>query len=68
MDPVIRELHTLGIKNLVCVGELSPNLDLTHLSIAAGLELVEYEPEQFPSLISRGDVSDPVFLSPLVGE
>ena len=62
MGPVIRESPTLEIKNLVCVGELSQNLDLTHLAIAAGLEQVEYEPEQFPGLIYRGNESDPVFL------
>lgn len=62
MEPVIRKPPTLEIKNLVCVGELSRTLDLTHLAIAAGLEQVEYEPEQFPGLIFRGVVSDPVFL------
>jgi transcription initiation factor TFIID TATA-box-binding protein len=62
MEPVIRDPPILEIKNLVCVGELSQNLDLTHLAIAAGLEQVEYEPEQFPGLIYRGDESDPVFL------
>jgi transcription initiation factor TFIID TATA-box-binding protein len=62
MEPVIRDPPTLKIKNLVCVGEISQNLDLTHLAIAAGLEQVEYEPEQFPGLIYRGDESDPVFL------
>lgn len=62
MEPVIQDSPTLEIKNVVCVGELSQNLDLTHLAIAAGLEQVEYEPEQFPGLIYRGNESDPVFL------
>lgn len=62
MDPVIRRSPTLEIKNLVCVGELSQKLDLTHLAISAGLEQVEYEPEQFPGLIYRGNESDSVFL------
>lgn len=62
MEPVIRDTPTLEIKNLVCVGKLNQRLDLTHLAIAAGLERVEYEPEQFPGLIYRGDESDPVFL------
>ncbi|WP_135807239.1 TATA-box-binding protein [Halorussus marinus] len=62
MEPVIRDTPSLDIKNLVCVGELSQKLNLTHLAIAAGLEHVEYEPEQFPGLIYRGNESDPVFL------
>ena len=62
MEPVIRDPPSLDIKNLVCVGELSQKLNLTHLAIAAGLEQVEYEPEQFPGLIYRGNESDPVFL------
>lgn len=32
---------------------MKKELDLTHLAIAAGLERVEYEPEQFPGLIYR---------------
>jgi transcription initiation factor TFIID TATA-box-binding protein len=62
MEPVIRKSPTLEIKNLVCVGELDQQLDLTYLSIAAGLEQVEYELEQFPGLIYRYDESGPVFL------
>jgi len=62
MQPVIQEAPTLEIKNLVCVGDLNQNIDLTHLAIAVGLEKIEYEPEQFPGLIYRGDESDPVFL------
>jgi transcription initiation factor TFIID TATA-box-binding protein len=62
MEPVIRDTPTLEIKNLVCVGKVNQKLDLTHLAIAVGLERVEYEPEQFPGLIYRGDESDPVFL------
>jgi transcription initiation factor TFIID TATA-box-binding protein len=53
MSPVIETNPTLEIKNLVCVGELKKGIDLTHLAIAAGLEKVEYEPEQFPGLIYR---------------
>jgi transcription initiation factor TFIID TATA-box-binding protein len=62
MEPVIQEPPSLEIKNLVCVWDLNQNIDLTHLSIAAGLEKVEYEPEQFPGLIYRGGTSDSVFL------
>ena len=53
MSPVIETSPTLEIKNLVCVGELNKGINLTHLAIAAGLEKVEYEPEQFPGLIYR---------------
>lgn len=62
MEPVIWDPPTLEIKNLVGVGELNQNLDLTQLAIAAGLEQVEYEPEQFTGLIYRGDESDQVLL------
>jgi transcription initiation factor TFIID TATA-box-binding protein len=62
LKPVIRDPPTLEIKNLVCVGELDQQLDLTHVAIAAGLENVEYEPEQFPGLIYRGGKSNPVIL------
>jgi transcription initiation factor TFIID TATA-box-binding protein len=62
MEPVIRDPPTLKIKNLVCVSKLDQKFDLSHLAIAAGLEQVEYEPEQFPGLIYRGDKSDAVLL------
>ncbi len=62
MEPVIRDPPTLEIKNLVCVGELNQNIDLTNLAIAVGLEKVEYEPEQFPGLIYRGKDSESVSL------
>ena len=62
MRPAIREPPTLEIKNIVCVGELNHQLDLTHLAIAAGLEQVEYEPVQFPGLIYRGKDSESVSL------
>lgn len=62
MEPVIQESPTLEIKNMVFVGELNQKLNLAHLAIAAGLERVEYEPEQFPGLIYRGDKSEPAFL------
>ena len=62
LKPVIRDPPTLEIKNLVCIGELNQQLDLTHVAIAAGLENVEYEPEQFPGLIYRGGESNSVIL------
>lgn len=41
------------IQNIVCTAQLNDELDLNTLSIALGLESVEYEPEQFPGLIYR---------------
>ncbi|MFC6907109.1 hypothetical protein [Halalkalicoccus tibetensis] len=35
---------------------------LTQLALVAGLEQAEYEPEQFPGLIYRGNESESVFL------
>jgi len=41
------------IQNLVCTGELDQSLNLNALAIGLGLEVTEYEPEQFPGLIYR---------------
>jgi len=41
------------IKNIVAVGDLGTNVDLTKFSLMLGLENVEYEPEQFPGLVYR---------------
>jgi len=41
------------VQNIVCTGQLEAGVDLNTLSIALGLESVEYEPEQFPGLIYR---------------
>ena len=38
---------------MVCTAQLDDPVDLNTLSIALGLESVEYEPEQFPGLIYR---------------
>lgn len=62
MRPVIRDEPTLEVKNLVCVGEINQNLDLERIAIEAGLERVEYEPEQFPGLIYRATDSKAVHL------
>jgi transcription initiation factor TFIID TATA-box-binding protein len=62
MQPVIRDPPALDITNLMCVGEISRNINLTQLAVAAGLEQVEYEPEQFPGLIYRNNTSGPVLL------
>lgn len=47
LDPDFR------VQNLVCTGELPSTIDLNALSIGLGLEVVEYEPEQFPGLVFR---------------
>lgn len=41
------------VQNVVCTAQLDGPVDLNTLSIALGLESVEYEPEQFPGLIYR---------------
>lgn len=41
------------VQNVVCTAQLDDPVDLNTLSIALGLESVEYEPEQFPGLIYR---------------
>lgn len=40
-------------QNVVCTAQLDDTVELNTLSIALGLESVEYEPEQFPGLIYR---------------
>lgn len=62
MAPVILDEPTLDVKNLVCVGEITQSLNLEHLAIEAGLERVEYEPEQFPGLIYRKSDYNAVYL------
>lgn len=41
------------VQNVVCTVQLEDKVELNTLSIALGLESVEYEPEQFPELIYR---------------
>ncbi|MDQ2074773.1 TATA-box-binding protein [Haloarcula sp. H-GB4] len=41
------------VQNVVCTAQLDDPVDLNTLSVALGLESVEYEPEQFPGLIYR---------------
>lgn len=42
-----------GVQNVVCTATLSGDVNLSALSIGLGLEVTEYEPEQFPGLIYR---------------
>lgn len=50
------------IKNLVGSARITDHVNLLAVSVAMGLEHVEYEPEQFPGLIYRIDKFDSVVL------
>jgi len=41
-----------SVQNLVCTADLNRTLNLNTLAVGFGLEHAEYEPEQFPGLIS----------------
>jgi len=41
------------IQNYVCMADLGRSLNLSALAIGLGLEVTEYEPEQFPGLVYR---------------
>lgn len=41
------------VQNYVCMGDMGRSLNLSALAIGLGLEVTEYEPEQFPGLIYR---------------
>jgi len=51
-----------AIRNLICVANTELHLDLNTLAIGLGLEHVEYEPEQFPSLVYRSPEITPFLL------
>jgi transcription initiation factor TFIID TATA-box-binding protein len=54
LDIIDAEAETgFTVQNVVCTAQLDDPVDLNTLSIALGLESVEYEPEQFPGLIYR---------------
>lgn len=46
---------TAKIKNIVATAELDTILPLDALAVGLGLEQTEYEPEQFPALMYRGE-------------
>ncbi len=50
------------IQNYVCMVDLDKQLDLSALAIGLGLEVSEYEPEQFPGLVYRPTDYDCVML------
>ena len=39
------------IQNIVAVGDLGGELELTETAVSLGLENIEYEPEQFPGMV-----------------
>ncbi len=41
------------VQNIVAVGDLEGELDLTETAMALGMENIEYEPEQFPGMVYR---------------
>lgn len=51
-----------SINNYVCTGELGVDLNLNALTLELGLEQTEYEPEQFPGLVYRPEVTTAVLL------
>jgi len=50
------------IQNYVCMVDIDKQLDLSALAIGLGLEVTEYEPEQFPGLVYRPTDHDCVML------
>lgn len=52
----------LLVQNIVVNFDLNRELDLSTVSIALGLENIEYEPEQFPGLIYRGSGNSTVLI------
>lgn len=50
------------IQNYVCMKDIGQQLDLSALAIKLGLEISEYEPEQFPGLVYRPRSYDCVML------
>jgi transcription initiation factor TFIID TATA-box-binding protein len=51
---VEKSVNDLLIQNIVGDFDIGREIDLSALSIALGLENIEYEPEQFPGIIYRG--------------
>lgn len=42
-----------GVENVVCLGDLGREVDLSSIMVVLGLENSEYEPEQFSGLVYR---------------
>ncbi len=52
----------IEIQNIVASADLNTKLNLSELSLALGLENIEYEPELFPGMVYRLHELDVVFL------
>lgn len=50
------------LQNYVCMSEIGEDLNLSALAIGLGLEVTEYEPEQFPGLVYRPAEHDCILL------
>ncbi len=50
------------VQNYVCMSEIGEKLNLSALAIGLGLEVTEYEPEQFPGMVYRPSEYDCVLL------
>jgi len=50
------------VQNMVASSDLGKEINLNALALAFGLEMVEYEPEQFPGLVYRIDSPKAVLL------
>ena len=61
-DLGIEVTATFSIKNVVMTGDLGHKVNLNTLTIALGLEVTEYEPEQFPGTVYRPPDINCVFL------
>ncbi len=51
-----------SLQNYVCTADVGKQLNLSALAIGLGLEVTEYEPEQFPGLVYRPPEHDCVLL------
>ncbi|ACV12086.1 TATA-box binding family protein [Halorhabdus utahensis DSM 12940] len=59
---VDKNTNDLLVQNIVGDFDIGREIDLSALSIALGLENIEYEPEQFPGIIYRGGGNSTVLL------
>lgn len=62
------DLEWSRVQNLVCTISLGDDLNLSALAVGLGLELTEYEPEQFPGLIYRNSNFECVVLIFSIGK
>jgi transcription initiation factor TFIID TATA-box-binding protein len=51
---VIKVEPKIEVQNIVASSDLGAQINLNAIAISLGLEKVEYEPEQFPGLVSQG--------------